>query len=911
MSDDEERGWRETLQGCPDANELDARLALAQLREQLFGRPSAVQIGRFRLLRLLGRGAHGRVFEAEDGELRRTVALKLLSPEHGEASRPPTQLREARSLARLSHPHVVEVFDTGVHEQQLWIAMELVRGVTLAQWAEQHPPGGRERFDRVCTILDEAAAGLAAAHERGLIHRDFKPANVLVGNDGRVRVADFGLARAGANPGDSLVSGWSHPSMSMTRIAGTPRYMSPEQLRGDPVDAASDQFGFAVTAWELVFGEHPFAGVSPLDLAEDPDLRPQEQPESSLVPAPFTRALRRALSPTPAARFASMQELRRALKRRPTPRRWWVLAGAVVTAGALGLGWTTAPSVTPVTCHEDTARARFATVWSPARRSTLQASLQATDADGAAALVGRIERQVERYADAWVEQDLATCRARWVDESIDDARFDARAACLRDGLSTLSALLARLETPDTPAVARAIAAVRSLPSPARCDSDAVPADSASPLHRSLSKRLAIVRADLAAGHYAQTAAAAETLAAEAAAAELGTLAADAYAAAGIAWGELGDPRRFAAFESAYYLSAELTDGRELARHANALAMQHAYAEAPDEAEEWLRHADAGLRRHPDDAQVLTRQHVRGLLQQRRHEWAAATETFEGILAQIDESRSELDELAWLAGAALLQTHMGASEFDVALEKARRLDERTIRTLGASHPRRARISMVLARIAREQGHPERTIEHLETAVQQSERGYGRLSPRTATAYLNLGYNQHLFGNLEGAEHNYWRGLAAMGDVHDQFRVRLLRGLARVCLDREQLTCAETHLQAAVSSGRRVWPDGDRERASAERELAELLLARERPDEAVRHLRATLDNLGPSPSAGRLARAVGIMVEAEAAGAQIPDLPELRRRALTACADDDSPGCRRLASKNAEPASVGLHADAGEQ
>ena len=846
---------------------------------------------------LLGRGAHGRVFEAEDTELRRTVALKVMAPAPPEAGPSEKRLREARSLARLSHPHVVEVFDTGLHDEQIWIAMELVRGMTLAQWAEQHPAGGRERFERVRTLVDEAAAGLAAAHERGLVHRDFKPANVLVGDDGRVRVADFGLARPGADHVDSLMSGLHDPSVSMTSIAGTPRYMSPEQLRGDPVDAASDQFGFAVTVWELAFGVHPFSGVSPFALAEDVELRPQRV-EASEVPASFSRALLRALSPKPEDRFASMEDLRRALARRSSSARWWVLAGAVL-ATAAGLLSFASPGVTTAPCEDDSARARLGTVWTPERRRALQGSLERSDAEDAPEIARAVDRHVQQFAETWVEQDVANCQARWESHEIDDARFDARGACLREGLDTLAALLVRLEQPDSLMMARALGAVRSLPSPEQCAADSLPSTPDTPQQRSLRRRLAIVQADVAAGRYSSATATAEEIGTEAAEAQLGKLAADAFHTAGVAWGELNHPRRFAAFESAYYRAAELTDGRELARHANALAMQHAYAEGPDKAEEWLRHAEAGLRRHPDPDQELTGHYVRGLVQMRRGDRVGATKTFEDVLAQIDDDRPELDELTWLAGAALMLVRVAGPDADAALESVRRLDERTIATLGPSHPRRARIFMARARLARQSGDMDQALEHLRDAVRWSERGYGKVSPRTAVAYLTLGFNLHLLGDLTGAEQNYRKGLVAMGDAHDQFRVRLLRGLAKVCRDRGELACAEEHWQAAVSSGRRVWPNGELERARTEQELAEVVLERGRVGEAVRHLRSVVDNLGAKPATKDLARAVVLMEEAVERGAEVPELAELQKRAHSACAGTSSKWCERLSSHRSAP------------
>jgi len=882
----------QTLPGCPDPDQLDARLALAQLRERMFHASTPVLIDRYRLLRLLGRGAHGRVFEAEDTELNRTIALKLMRADDPTPQMQRARLREAQSLAQLSHPNVVAVYDVGLSEGQLWIAMELVRGCTLAQWAERHALGSPEFFARARAILDQGASGLAAAHERGLVHRDFKPANVLVGDDGRVRVADFGLARARSTQAEPLEFEFD---TSMTAVAGTPRYMSPEQLRGDRIDASSDQFGFAVTAWELLFGVHPFAGLSPTELAHEGDVRPVVGQGSTVVPPSVVRALRRALAPDPDHRFASMDDLRRALSRRARPLGGW--AGAIVGTAVLATtmllaGHSTSVEPSLPSCEPEVARARLASVWNDRRRETVLAGLRGSGLHDPTTMAQTVVPQIDAYADAWVAQQVATCRARWISGMIDDVDLDVRTTCLRDGADTLTALLTHFESPQMPTASRAIAAVRSLAPPEHCARHEAAEEASIPGHAALSVQLAQTRADLAAARYSLAAAKAEDIAHEATGARLGTLAADAHEVAGIAWGELNDPRRFEAFEAAYYIAAELTDGRDLARHANSLAMQYAYHGALGDAEEWARHAEAGLRRHPDELQRIAREHVRGLVQLKRRELPAATATFEHVLEQLGDRSAGTEELAWLSGAALLLTHIAADRFDEGAALAGRLRSQTVEVLGPAHPRLARLSMALGRSARKRGDFAEAIEHLQEAVRLSEQGYGPTNPRTAMAYLNLGYAHLLSGDRASAEQNYRRGLAAVGDTHDPFRVRLLRGLAAVCSARADHRCAEARLQAAVSSARRVWPEGGSEFGDTVRALAEVLLERGSADEAAHHLRASLDAAGRGSVPDDLARTVVDLAHAQALGADVPELPALLERATSSCGASRSPWCQRI-------------------
>ncbi|HWB75412.1 MAG TPA: serine/threonine-protein kinase [Nannocystaceae bacterium] len=240
---------------------------------------AATAIGRFAVLGAIGAGGMGQVFSAYDPQLDRRVALKLL---HGAGSVLERQrlVREAQALARLSHPNVVTVHEVGEHEGHVFVAMEFVEGATLREWIDEHPPGDRERLLRALELLRDAGQGIAAAHAAGLVHRDIKPRNILVGADGRVRVVDFGLARSTApeseelaatlKPEDPLTSSAeSGPGASALlgaslteadKIVGTPAYMAPEQFRRGPVDQSADQFSFCVTAWEALFGVRPYGG---------------------------------------------------------------------------------------------------------------------------------------------------------------------------------------------------------------------------------------------------------------------------------------------------------------------------------------------------------------------------------------------------------------------------------------------------------------------------------------------------------------------------------------------------------------------------------------------------------------------------------------------------------------------------
>jgi WD40 repeat protein len=312
----------------------------ARVTERLFGGPSApVKIGRYRVLERRGEGAMGVVYAAIDERLGRKLAIKLLHPHFaGDPTGRARLLREAQAMARLRHENVVLIYDVGTHgadEEQVFIAMELVEGCNLDAWLKQAPRSPGERL----AVFLQAGRALAAAHRAGVLHRDFKPENVLVDAAGRARVLDFGLARALASPvpgeGD-LEDSLSEPLTRTGSILGTPAYMAPEQLRGDPVDARADQFSFCVALYEALYSARPFASVARFE-----PLRITPVPRDSRVPAAVRKALLRGLAEDPAARFPDMDALLAALGPPAVARRSWI-AGLLLVAGA-GIGaWTAA-----------------------------------------------------------------------------------------------------------------------------------------------------------------------------------------------------------------------------------------------------------------------------------------------------------------------------------------------------------------------------------------------------------------------------------------------------------------------------------------------------------------------------------------------------------------------------------------
>ena len=468
-------------------------------------------IGRFVTLDLLGVGGMGEVYLCYDPELDRRVAVKLLHPPRsGRAEEARARLlREARSIARLSHPNVVTVHDVAVWQDRVFLAMEYVAGPTLAVWGRAHVGD----WAAVVAVYRQAGEGLAAAHRAGLIHRDFKPDNVLVALEAgvsRARVLDFGIARAAA---DEALAGADEtavladtargaPPIDITvpgMLLGTPAYMAPEQFMAARVDPRTDQFSFCVALWEALYGQRPFAGEALADLAANVvQGKLRAPPRDARVPERVQAALRRGLAVDPEQRFPDMPALLAALAPvTPRPRRWILAIAGLALVGGVAT-YTIRDVDDPVAaCTGDLDL--HAGAWDGALRSA-----------GAAAFA-RLDRstswaQVLRITGDWQTRWFAA-RARACADTHEHHRqslpaLDLRLACLDRQTRELGARAELWADADAEVVRRAVQSASALPRPENCedagtrgDADLPPA--AAPVRAALAR----VRALAAAGKY--------------------------------------------------------------------------------------------------------------------------------------------------------------------------------------------------------------------------------------------------------------------------------------------------------------------------------------------------------------------------------------------------------------------------
>ncbi len=446
--------------------------------------PLGAAFGRYVLLEQLGRGGMGEVHAAYDPQLDRKVALKLLNARGTltESQGSALLLREARTMAQLTHPNVVTVYEAGAVDGQVYLAMKLVPGGTLREWLAAGARGWRD----VLPLFLGAGQGLAAAHAAGLVHRDFKPDNVLVTLEGTAQVTDFGLARlSGEAEGDAraspLFSDEGAPATRPGVIPGTPAYLAPERRQGSPADARSDQYSFCVALYEALHGARPSPGVPP----------------AARVPAWLHRTVMRGLAANPAERWADMPTLLAALTEAPRARlRWALTVGAVallIVAGAAGR-WYVARGVRR--CQG--AGLAIASAWDAARKEAVRTAFGGSRWPYAEKTWLGVERALDDYVRAWSAMALEACEATHVARTQPEQTLDLRMVCLTRRRQEVAALTELFAHPDDGVLEKALAAATGLTPLSRCaDLAELQLSSGQPEEPLLRPKVADVRTKLA------------------------------------------------------------------------------------------------------------------------------------------------------------------------------------------------------------------------------------------------------------------------------------------------------------------------------------------------------------------------------------------------------------------------------
>jgi tetratricopeptide (TPR) repeat protein/tRNA A-37 threonylcarbamoyl transferase component Bud32 len=759
-------------------------------------------VGRYVILESIGMGGMGVVCSAYDPKLDRRIALKLLrSTSGGQATETGRNrlFREAQALAKLTHPNVVTVHDVGDFEGQVYIAMEFVEGTTLREWLRERPRDWREILDKFV----EAGRGLAAAHAAGIIHRDFKPANVLISRSGDVRVADFGVAKErerSARPERDMVGlrretdsadglettgeealieeMLSSADKQLTvagRMVGTPAYMAPEQLMGLKVGPFTDQYSFCVCLYEALYGRLPFEGgdrVERLRRMTEGRLPPPPKDERSrAVPAWLHKVLAQGLRPQATERWPSMDLLLAALQRDPARRfRRVFLVGLAllgVTIGTLGFvyGRGTEPSVDVCQGVGD----EMLEHWNDARATELRTAFAKADVpyadDSATSAIARLDL----WAANWQVERRRVCEATWVRGDQSPQLLDLRILCLDRRLSDFDALLAVFAEADAGVVERAIAAAHGLADPAECstirDSGEANARSTDPdtrekldaLSEELSRAVAIKSA---AAQYEESLPLLQSVVDQARALFDEAMLAQALYELAEAQSETGAGEDAeASLREAVLLAARLDDPAQEAKIWSRLMFTVGYGQHRQaEAKAWALAADAAIVRAGDSPELRAR----------------------------------------------LEGSLGAVRFDegdskAAIDHYRRSFDLWRRSVGPKHPATVR-ALANFGIALGRAQEDKNAEAiLREALKGAIALYGESHPQVGSAYLNLGNVLQHAGKHEEAEKAIRAALViaeADGGPDSEAVGRILNTLALVEHSNGRVTDALDNLERAA-------------------------------------------------------------------------------------------------------------------
>ncbi len=710
---------------------MRSRIATAMFGDAL----KSQTIAHYEVTGRIGVGGMGVVYEAIDRRLDRPVALKLLRRKAMSEDHELRLVREARSLAKLSHPNVVSVYEVDKHEGDVYVAMEFVRGQTLWAWQQE-----RDRsWSSILAYYRQAGAGLAAAHAVGIIHRDFKPTNALVGDDGRVRVADFGLAiERGVAPGptQSRLSESGAPGSGETiAVAGTPGYIAPELFRACAPDERSDQYSFCVALLEALIGQR----ASTVEVSAVRRVRPRW----------LRAAMRRGLEQSPDERWPSMNALLAALDTESRVRRR--RAGSLIVVG-LGLGLASATMLdgdAEQLCTDPSPR--FDAIWTTARRRGIVRQLGVVG-PWATPLAARIDTHLGDYRGRWVRAAERVCESTHVYKLRSSESFERASVCLERHLQRLDQLLSSLEIAEAEALGNIERQLAELGDPSVCTRQSqaqTPRDSHTPAVEAGVDRARLALAagdDASAARVAQEAVDSAKLGQDAVVLAEALLVRSQIHRRGGEWVEAER-----AATKALLAANRGGDSVGALRAACGLVKLHALRDAsPAEAQFWYELAvEAHARIEEPGVLEVELLGAHASLARSQSSFEVATRDLEraieiGRVGGID--RFHLEELELELANNLAE----AGQTERALERYRGLRGSREQRLGAGHPGVAIIDFDLGFTQLELGEAEAAIVSLERALAVQRAVFGRDSVRTLPTLIKLGEAHLALGRFDRLE-----------------------------------------------------------------------------------------------------------------------------------------------------------------
>jgi len=706
-------------------------------------------MGRYVPIDILGMGGMGVVYRARDPKLDRLVALKVVRADTLGTKGEARLLREAQAMAQVSHPNVITVLDVTSGSSGIVVAMELINGVDLRAWLAERP----RSWDEVLPVFVAAGRGLAAVHEAGLVHRDFKPANVLVEHPpaGRVLVTDFGLARGPtsasslAAPGNQLErSEGDTTEECLTRtgfVLGTPAYMAPEQAAGATPDGPSDQYAFCVALWEGLCGTRPFA-------ANDDRRVVPPWPSEIAVPSAVSAAIRRGLSFDPRRRFANMS----ALLARLQPRSWaqarWLGLGVLVVGAGTAVATTRPPG--------DSGCLDGPLGWNDSERDAVATQLAATGAPLANELAPRVVEGLDRYADQWRAAADEVC-PQLSDGDGAATEADLRIACLGAARLALRGTVAAFAQADEATVVRSLELVEELPAVAACKELDPGSEPALPDDRQLAAAVEAQQAIVArvaalstAARYAEALSLAEPVPETDAASRYAPLRARALTARGEVYRALSRESEAAAdFTAAVSVAMAAKDDRTAARASRLLAFTLAFEQG--RADDALPHARQALslaqRIEPGGRLESAALSTLGVVFDQAEDYDAAREHH---LRSLELSRSIGDARDMgTSYVALAQVHMHEGDLAAAAEALEHAVELERTSLPPSHPVLATSVNNLASVYAMAGQLDRAQPLMQEAHEIRLAAFGPDHKAVGDSLCNLGNIERLQGNLDRA------------------------------------------------------------------------------------------------------------------------------------------------------------------
>jgi len=718
----------------------------------------------------------GFVYEAFDPQLERKVALKLLRTTSQSPEARTRLLREAQAMAQLSDPYVVPVFDVGTTEGgDVFLAMERIDGQTLSEWC-----ASERDWRAILRYFLYAGRGLAAAHAAGMVHRDFKPHNVLVAKDGRVRVTDFGLVRRVEDaevphtPGPPDGAPLGEPLTRAGAIVGTPHYMAPEQLSGETVDPRADQFSFCIALYEALYRERPFRGEElHVLLAQQKLDQVRDAPKGTRVPQWVRKALLRGLRSAPEQRFPSMSGLLAALGRDParTLRR-------VGIACALGLLAVTLVTVQLLRLRREGPCAHaadgIARVWNDTAHATLAAAYRATGKAFAEDALRALDSELSRYTQRWTALAQTTCQAAQVQRQIPEAIYDRQRDCLEERRRELSAFVRLLSQSDAATLANGARSVQALAPLEECGGEDAPTVKRSAEWAVHPAELAALRAGLAEtdarnalGHYREAVALVGPTLAKAPHLGETPAAAELLRQQGVAQYRLGDAAAAAqSFEQAALISERYGNDGLAAKAWLGSGLSALYLAHYPDATRFLAFAKAKLDRvgEANGAVQLRWLHGMSLLDYHQGRYAESAAKLRATLA--DRTLPWSPSLESAAREQLANAEKELGDDRAAADDYARAIALTKHELGPNHPRLAQLYGELAVIRHHQKRDGEARTLFRHALDLDEAFYGKDSMDSAS-WLN---------NLAVLESDEGHGEAALALLHQvlEIKTRVLGG-----------------------------------------------------------------------------------------------------------------------------------------